>query len=136
MLIGRKKQRVALSAFAVVLGAVLVLGETYRSFGQGRPFFNWFDDYIVGFFLFLGAYKTFQSARKVKFLSAAFAICATGTAMSYFSKILNPDQAIHSNVSFSILTNLLLIVFVTSSAGMFWTLAVDFQDDEGLDTQD
>ena len=122
------KQRLILVWIAVIFGLALMVGESVRSFGQGRPFFAWFDDFIIAFFLFYAAYMASRSPKNIKFLSAAFGICFAGLSMSYLSKIFNPTEAIYSNVSFQLLTALLLIALLASLTCMIWTLAVDFGD--------
>ena len=50
--------------------------------------------------------------------------------MSYLSKVLNPEDAIYSNVSFDVLTSMLLVALVLSFISMVWTLVVDFDVDD------
>lgn len=110
----------------MALGLALMIGESIRSFGMGRPFLNWFDDFIMAFFLFLGVYKTRRNVHNIKYLSAAFAFNLGLLLLSYSSKISNPARDIHSTMSYEILTTLLLIATITSFIGMIWTLSVNF----------
>ena len=125
----KRRQRQVLAAMTVTLGLALTLGESIRSYGQGRPFVAWFDDFVVSFFLFFSAWKALRHPRNIKFLSAVFAGCATGMTMSYLGKILRPDGDINSNLSFALLTNLLLAAILFSLVGMIWTLSVDFHSE-------
>lgn len=112
---------------AIFFGVALIIAESVRSYGQGRPFFAWFDDFVIALFYFFCGYMAWYRASNIKYLSAAFALCLAGMTMSYLSKVLNPEMEIYSNISFELLTGLLLAAMVVSIIGMIWTLAVDFE---------
>lgn len=123
-------QRKILSLFAIALGTALMIGESWRSLGQGRPFQDWFDDFVIAAFLFLCAFKAISSARNIKYLSAAFGVCTAGMAMSFLIKVFNPENEIHSNIPRWMLLAMLAVALLTSLIAMIWTLVVDFENTE------
>lgn len=111
---------------AITLGLALMVGESIRSYGIGRPFIHWFDDFILAIFLFIGVFKTVQSVKNIKYLSAAWSISFVVLYMSYSRKANNPSIDMRSNLSSGVLTNLLLLAVIVSVVGLLWTLLVDF----------
>lgn len=114
------------SVLAVGLGLALMIGESIRSWGMGRPFMSWFDDFILAFFLCAAVLLFRRNPKNAKFLTAAWGINLAMIYISYTSKVLNPEMNIHSTLSFDLLTNLLLTALIVSIIGLIWTLLVDF----------
>ncbi len=71
--------RSLLRILASALGALLVIGETLRSYGQGRPLAFVVDDYLIGGGLILGAiYFNADTLRRRAAFAAAWAATAGG----------------------------------------------------------
>ena len=124
----KESQLKILCGLAMALALALMIGEAIRSWGMGRPFIAWFDDYILGLVLILGAYKTWKSPKNIKYLTAGWGMSFAALSMSYSGKMLNPSKDLHSNLSFNILTSLLLLAFTVSFVGLIWSLIVDFSE--------
>ncbi len=110
-----------------VLGAGLALslmiGEAIRTWGTGRPFAFWFDDYWTGGLLLAGA---ILMGRPTPFRShlfvAGWAACTGMIYVSFFGKIFDPESANSGNMDLGFLTLLIGMAFVTSCIGLIWSL--------------
>ena len=89
--------RIKISMYLAFAGGILTpLLETIRRWHQlsdSRYFISWFDDYLIGGFLFFAALKTYKSiAKGQKYLTAAWGL-ATGMAFySFFGQLQSLDQ--------------------------------------------
>lgn len=104
---------------AVILAIGLAGGETWRSWGAGRPFIFVIDDFIMAALLIAGAVAVAKDtfARRA-FFAAAWGYTAGQLYSSFFSKIVHPDQANAGNWNLDMLTWLLGVAFITSVIGM------------------
>jgi hypothetical protein len=109
--------------WAVLLGASLMIGETIRSWGQGRPLLFVLDDFCIGIPLVLTAWLMGQPnpARRCAF-AAAFAAAAGMLYGSFFGKVVElmagAEGDFSSNLDGSFLTLLIGFAFAASLAGL------------------
>lgn len=115
-----------LQVWALILGASLVIGETIRSWGQGRPLAFVLDDFLIGGGLILGAaFFRADSLRRRAAFAAAWAASAGGLYGSFFGKLLDTTGAgFHSNIPDDLLTGLIGAAYATSLFGMIATIAL------------
>lgn len=121
---GQEKSSLALkvSMYVAFVGGVITPAlETIRRWHQMSDlhyFISWFDDYLVGGFLFFAAWKTFKSpANGQRFLIAAWGF-ATGMIFgSFFSQlqaINQPDPEPVSSVTVVIIKGIMFIICIVS----------------------
>ena len=115
-----------LRVLALVLGSSLVIGETIRSWGQGRPLAFVLDDFLIGGGLILAAlWFRAESLRRRAALAAAWGAVAGGLYGSFFGKLLDTTGAgFHSNIPDDLLTGLIGAAYATSLFGMIATIAL------------
>ena len=105
---------------AVLHALSLIIGESIRSFGQGRPAAFWLDDMLMGGFLIAAARAMRRDTPRNR---AAFAAAwGTNAGMlygSFFGKVFDPARANPGNIELGLLTVLIGIAFTVSVAGMF-----------------
>ncbi|MBM4385365.1 MAG: hypothetical protein FJ091_18585 [Deltaproteobacteria bacterium] len=114
-----------LKGLAITLGASLILGETLRSWGQGRPLPFVLDDYLIGGGLIAGAlwFRADDLRRRAAF-AAAWAATMGGLYGSFFGKLLEPGGDFHTNIPGGLLTALIGVAYATSIFGMIATIAL------------
>ncbi|HZS09654.1 MAG TPA: hypothetical protein VFD58_32805 [Blastocatellia bacterium] len=92
---------------AIIFGILLPLGETFRSWGAGRPWWAWFDDYLIGAFLLLGAWRSRSDTREgQRVLAAAWGFaCGLGYAsfFGHLEHIREPDPGNIPQVTLTII---------------------------------
>jgi hypothetical protein len=115
-----------LRILASALGALLVIGETLRSYGQGRPLAFVADDYLIGGGLILAsAYFNVDTLRRRAAFAAAWAATSGGLYGSFFGKLLDTTGAgFHSNIPDNLLTGLIGAAYATSLFGLVATIAL------------
>ena len=115
-----------LRVLALLLGSSLVIGETLRSWGQGRPLAFVIDDYLIGGGLILAAlcFRA-ESLRRRAAFAAAWGAVAGGLYGSFFGKLLDTTGAgFQSNIPDDLLTWLIGTAYATSLFGMIATIAL------------
>jgi hypothetical protein len=122
---------------AAVLGSSLMIGETIRSWGQGRNPLAVLDDFLVGVPLVVTAVlmRRPTPARCCAF-SASFAAAAGALYGSFFSKVLDPSRPVHSNIDFRLLTGLIGLAFAISLAGLVASVILSRRALEGAVSSD
>ena len=113
---------IKLSMYTAFVGGVLTpLLETIRRWHQIPDlhyFINWFDDYLIGGFLFFAAWKTFKSpANGVRYLIAAWGFAAGMAFYSFFGQLQaldQPDPAPVSTVTVVIIKGVMFLVSLVS----------------------
>jgi hypothetical protein len=115
-----------LQVLGVVHGAGLMLGETLRSWGQGRPLAFVLDDFWIGGGVLLAALAFRpESLRRRAAFAAAWGANAGMLYPSFFEKLLAPPGAdFHTNYSGQVLTALIGLAFATSVACAIATIAL------------
>ncbi len=105
--------------WAGLLGSSLMIGESIRSWGQGRHLLFVLDDFFIGIPLVLMALLMAKPsvARHCGF-AGAYAAAAGMLYGSFFGKLVNPDGAMSSNLDNDLLTVLVGMAFVSSLLGL------------------
>jgi hypothetical protein len=108
-----------LRVWAALLGASLMLGETIRSWGQGRNLLFVFDDFLIGIPLVVTAVlmRSPSPARWCAF-AAAFAATAGMLYGSFFGKLVDLSDPASSNIEIRVLTGLIGLAFASSLIGL------------------
>lgn len=115
-----------LRVLALLLGSLLAVGETIRSWGQGRPLAFVVDDYLIGGGVILAAlcFRA-ESLRRRAAFAAAWAANAGMLYGSFFGKLFaEPSAEFRSNIPDGLLTGLIGLAFATSLFGMIATIAL------------
>jgi hypothetical protein len=115
-----------LRALGVFHGAALMLGETLRSWGQGRPLAFVLDDFLIGGGVVAAAlwFRPDELRRRAAF-AAAWGANVGGLYGSFFGKLLaEPSADFHSNYSGELLTFLVGLAFFGSLACMIATIVL------------
>ncbi len=104
---------------AVILAIGLAGGETWRSWGAGRPFIFVADDFIMAALLIAGVIAVAKDtfARRA-FFAAAWGYTAGQLYSSFFAKIVAPEETNAGNWNLDVLTWLIGLAFAISVAGM------------------
>ena len=111
--------------WAALLGASSMIGETIRSWGQGRNLLFVLDDFLVGVPLVVTAILMSQPsvARRCAF-SASFAASAGMLYGSFFGKLVDPSGPASSNIEVGLLTALIGFAFASSLLGLIASLRI------------
>jgi hypothetical protein len=120
--------RIKVSMHIAFVGGILTpLLETIRRWHQlsdSRYFITWFDDYIIGGFLFFAAWKTYKSiTRGRKYLIAAWGFAAGMSFYSFFSQLQALHQPDPAPVSTSAVAIVKGIMFLTCIISLVFSLA-------------
>jgi hypothetical protein len=109
--------------WAALLGASLVIGETIRSWGQGRNLLFVFDDFLIGIPLVVTAVLMGNPtpARWCAF-AASFAATAGMLYGSFFGKLVDLSSPASSNIEIRLLTALIRLAFLSSVIGLVATV--------------
>lgn len=108
---------------AVGLGAAMMIGETIRSWGQGRHPVYVLDDFIIGVPLVITAVLAGKpGSRSHAALVASFAACASMLYGSFVSKLINPTRSFDSNIPTGPLTALVGLGFAVALLGLILSL--------------
>lgn len=105
--------------WAILLGASLMIGETVRSWGQGRNLLFVLDDFFIGVPLVVTAIlmKHPTPARHCAF-AASFAATAGMLYGSFFGKLVDLTRPASTNIEIGLLTALIGLAFVSSLVGL------------------
>lgn len=108
---------------AIALGASLMLGESARSWGQGRNPLFFLDDFFIGVPLVVsGVLMARPTVARLCALCASFAAAAGLLYSSFFAKVAEPSAPMESNIGPGVLTALIGGAFVVALLGAFATL--------------
>lgn len=109
--------------WAVLQGAGLIIGESIRSWGQGRHPLFVLDDFFIGIPLLLTAWLMGAPTpmRRAAF-SAAFAASAGMLYGSFFGKLLEPSADHSSSFDVGFLTFLIGLAFVSALVSLALSL--------------
>lgn len=113
---------IKVSMYIAFIGGILTpLLETIRRWRQMSDlhyFISWFDDYMIGGFLFLAAWKTFTSAfNGVRYLVAAWGFATGMIFYSFFGQlqvINQPDPAPVSTATVVIIKGVMFLICIAS----------------------
>jgi hypothetical protein len=105
--------------WAVVLGASLMIGETIRSWGQGRNLLFVLDDFFIGIPLVVtGLLMARPTIARACAFCAALAATAGALYGSFFGKLVDLSNPAASNIEIRVLTGLIGVAFVASLVGL------------------
>src|SRR5262245_11312299 len=104
--------------WAAVLGASLMIGETIRSWGQGRNLLFVLDDFVIGIPLVLTAFLMARPSPARRCAFSAFAATAGMLYPSFFGKLVDLSQPASSNVEIGLLTGLIGAALLSSLVGL------------------
>ena len=108
---------------AIVLGSSLMIGETIRSWGQGRNLLFVLDDFVIGLPLVVTALMMSRpSMARHAALAASFAAAAGMLYGSFFGKLVDLSQPASSNIEIGLLTTLIGLAFAGSLIGLVATI--------------
>lgn len=108
---------------AVLLALALMIGESWRSWGVGRPIMFVLDDYLMGGFLIVAAWAVRRpTVRNRAMFAAAWGFSAGMLYPSFFAKIHEPALMQQGNWDPLVLTALVGVAFAVSLIGMAFSL--------------
>jgi hypothetical protein len=118
--------------WAVLLGASLMVGESIRSWGQGRNLLFVFDDFLIGIPLVVTALllRAPTPARMCAF-SAAYAATAGMLYGSFFGKLVDRAEPVSTNIGIGLLTGLIGLAFASSLIGLIASVRMAARMDFG-----
>ena len=113
--------------WGALLGSSLMIGETIRSWGQGRNLLFVLDDFAIGIPLVVTAWLMGQpTAARTRAFAAAFAATAGMLYGSFFGKVVRLVEGasgdFSSNIDGQFLTFLIGLAFFSSLAGLIAAL--------------
>ena len=115
----------ALRVLAIALSLSLMIGETWRSWGAGRPVMFVLDDMLIGGFLIAAAIAVGEeSLRNRAALAAAWGTAGGMLYTSFFGKVFAPQTVQAGNWDLGILTILVGAAFIVSLAGMWLSITL------------
>ena len=114
-----------LRIMAVLLALSLMIGESWRSWGVGRPAMLVLDDQLMGGFLIAAAWAAGrETVRTRAAFSAAWGVVAGMLYGSFFGKVFEPAKAQAGNWDMGVLTWLLGVAFLTSLVGLWLSITL------------
>ena len=118
--------------WAALLGSSLMIGETIRSWGQGRNLLFVLDDFCVGVPLVVTAIlmATPTPARWCAFC-ASYAATAGMLYGSFFDKLVDLSNPASSNIEIHFLTGLIGLAFVSSLVGLIASVRLSSRAQSG-----
>ena len=109
--------------WAALLGSSLMIGETIRSWGQGRNLLFVFDDFLIGIPLVMMAVLMAKpTIAKHCAFTASYAATAGMLYGSFLGKLVRPDDPMASNLDTGLLTILVGMAFFSAVAGLIASL--------------
>ena len=120
----------SVSIFYHGLGPVNMLGEFYRSVGDGRHIIFVLDDMFLGLALFFSAlWFTKDTAPKRAFFAASWGAAVGGIYGSFFSKLLAEEPINSGNLNPNFLTGVLGVLFVISILAVILAIRLPYGDE-------
>ncbi|MEM7779515.1 MAG: hypothetical protein AAF697_03875 [Pseudomonadota bacterium] len=105
--------------FGAGLALSLMIGETIRSWGVGRPIMFVLDDFFMGGLLLLGAVLMARpTLTRWAIFVAGWGACAGMLYGSFFGKVFDPASSNAGNFDLELLTGLIGLAFVVSLLGL------------------
>ncbi len=110
---------------AMLLGASLIIGEAYRSWGAGRTPTAWLDDMLMGTLLICAAFAAAKPGWQRRALfTGAWGANAGMLFGSFFGKVFDPARANPGNFTLGTLTALIGVAFAVAVLGFIASLIV------------
>lgn len=115
--------------FSIALGLLNMLGEFYRSAGDGRHIMFVLDDTFLGLALIISAlYFTKDTPPRRAFFAASWGAAAGGVYGSFFSKLLAEEPINSGNLNPTFLTVFLGVFFSITIIGVILAIRLPFKD--------
>ena len=115
--------------FTIALGLINMLGEFYRSIGDGRHILFVLDDTFLGLALILSAlWFAEDTPPKRAFFAASWGAGVGGIYGSFFSKLLSETPINSGNLDPTFLTAILGLLFATSILGVILAIRLPYGD--------
>lgn len=113
--------------FTMVLAIAIMIGEIYRSIGDGRHIMFVLDDVFLGLALLISAlYFTKDTRVRRAFFAASWGAACGGVYGSFFSKLLADNPINSGNLNPTFLTAFLGVFFVVSILGVFAAICLPY----------
>ena len=113
--------------FSIALGLLNMLGEFYRSIGDGRHIMFVLDDTFLGLALIVSALLfTKDTPPRRAFFAASWGAAAGGVYGSFFSKLLSEGPINSGNLNANFLTGFLGVFFVISILGVILAIRLPY----------
>ncbi len=120
---GDKMSLGLLRFLAIGLSLSLMVGESIRSWGVGRPIMFVLDDFFAGGLLLLGAILMANpSWLRSNIFIAGWGACAGMLYGSFFGKVFDPASGNPGNFDLGLLTWLIGLAFVVSLIGLWGSI--------------
>jgi uncharacterized membrane protein len=115
--------------FTMALAVLIMVGEVYRSIGDGRHIMWILDDIFLGLAMLIGAiYFTKDTPPRRAFFAASWGAAAGGVYGSFFSKLLSADPINSGNLNPTFLTAFLGVFFVISILCVILAIRLPYKD--------
>lgn len=113
----------------MALAVLIMVGEVYRSIGDGRHIMFVLDDVFLGLAMFFSAlWFTKDTLPKRAFFAASWGAAAGGVYGSFFSKFLAEDAINSGNLNPTFLTAFLGVFFLISILGVILAIRLPYKD--------
>ena len=120
----------ALRYFTIALGLLNMLGEFYRSVGDGRHIMFVLDDTFLGLALIISALLfTKDTPPRRAFFAASWGAAVGGIYGSFFSKLLAEEPINSGNLNPNFLTGVLGVLFVISILAVILAIRLPYGDE-------
>ena len=117
--------------FSMVLAVIIMVGEVYRSLGDGRHVIFVLDDIFLGLAMLISAlYFTKDTHARRAFFAASWGAAAGGVYGSFFSKLLSEGPINSGNLNATFLTAFLGVFFAISILGVILAIRLPYGDAE------
>ena len=120
----------ALQIVSVLLAVGLVVGESIRSWGAGRPLAAVADDVVGAGLLLLAAWLTGRPDQRARRIVVAIWALVAGAALSNLAmKIADPAGMTSGNLSPALLTGLVGLALLVSLGGLVAAILLPVPED-------
>jgi len=117
--------------FTMALGLINMLGEFYRSVGDGRHILFVLDDTFLGLALILSAlWFTEDTPPKRAFFAASWGAAVGGIYGSFFSKLLSETPINSGNLNPDFLRGILGVLFAVSILSLILAIRLPYGDEK------
>lgn len=115
--------------FSMALAVLIMVGEVYRSVGDGRHIMFVLDDVFLGLAMFFSAlWFTKDTLPKRAFFAASWGAAAGGVYGSFFGKLLSDGPINSGNLNATFLTAFLGVFFAISILGVILAIRLPYKD--------
>jgi len=113
----------------MVLAVLIMVGEVYRSIGDGRHIMFVLDDVFLGMAMLVSALMfTKDTLSRRAFFAAAWGAAAGGVYGSFFGKLLSDGPINSGNLNPTLLTSFLGVFFAISILCVILAIRLPYKD--------